>query len=135
MAGRFRPANGQKGRRAWAAIEKLIAVPDRKIRVHQIERDRDGAGAMRQVPKHQGACTMGRLSNLRQIVPGAGLIINMGHHDNGDIVIDRCGDLITRNGPQLDSSAQQIADALGNIKIGRKIAGLGQDGLEARSQT
>ena len=78
---------------------------------------------------------MGRLSNLRQIVHGAGLIIDMGHHDHGDIVIDRCGDLITRNGPQLDSSAQQIADALGNIKIGLKIAGLGQDGLAARSQT
>ena len=123
-----------EGRAAGAGVQVFIGAARREIGARARQIDRHRARRMGQIPKRQRPRGMGRCGQRRHVVLAAGAVIDLGQHRHRHRFVDRGGDLIRRDGAQLIPLTKKPGQPLRHVKIGREIAGIGQDHPAAGAQ-
>ena len=119
-----------KGRRAGAAVEVLVAAADREVGAGGVQVERHGAGRVRQVPDGERSGRVGDPRQLGHVVDPAAAVVDVRQQQQGDVVgqvIDQVGGL-----DQAQLQAGGDGDAFGDVEIGREVAALRQEGAACR---
>ena len=77
---------------------------------------------------------MGGCCHRRHVEGGARAVIDMGQHDDRDLVGDGGRDIFPRDGPDLVYAPEHRDQSFGHVDVGRKITGLGQDHFAVGAQ-
>ena len=123
-----------EGRRAGAAIEVFVAAADGEIGVAAVEVDRQRAGAVARGPRSSARPRHGPGGHAAMSSRAAGAVVDIGEHQHGERRRRSPRRSLGGDLPQLVAIAEQIGEAVGDVEVGREIAGLGQDDLALRPQ-
>ncbi len=123
-----------EGRAAGAGIEVFVGATDGEIRVAPGQIDRQRPRRMRQIPDHKRARLVRGRAQRRHVVPAPGAIVDLGQHQDRDLVVDGIGHRFGRYGAQGIALAKGAHQPVGHIQVGREIAGVRQDHLARRVQ-
>ncbi len=118
----------QKGGRAGAAVEILVAAADGEVGLGAVQLDRQRAGRMGDIPQRQRALGMRRRRQRRHVEQFAGAVVDVGQRHHRGVVVDGGGDFARRHRTQCSPARGKFGDTLGDIKIGGKITGLAENG-------
>ena len=123
----------QVRRRPGAAVEVLVAAPDREVDAPGVELDRHRAGRVAQVPEHQGAGLVGDPGQLGHVgQPGRPVRHVAEHHQRG-VRADRAGEPVrVHPGGRVDVDPPQrhpelLGDARGDVAVGREVVAVEDD--------
>ena len=117
--------NPDEGRRARPAVQVFIGAADGKIGIGPDQIDIHGARRMRQIPYRQRPGIMRPVSQRPHVVTPASAVIDLGDHQNGQIIVYRCLDLFGGDDAQFRPDGAR--QPLGDIQIRGEIAAVGQD--------
>src|SRR5207248_535521 len=103
----------------------FVAASDRQVGFGGVDVDRQGAGAVTEVPERQSAVSVGQSGHLGHRPALGRLIMYVGEHHRGGVVVDSVRQLGARGGDDADAVAEQTFEATENVEVGREVAGLG----------
>ena len=114
-----------EGRSAGPTVQILVAAAHGEIAAGAVEVHFDCPRAVAKVPEDECARRVRRVIDRAHVVDGCRLVIDVGQADDGGLVVDLAEHLSGRDGLQLEP--EHVAQALGDIKIGREARLLGYD--------
>lgn len=122
-------------RRARPAIEILVSAADREIGAGSAQCHRHGTGAVSQIPDDERARGPRLRRDARQIVHGAGAIIDVREHKHRKIAIDQTIEFARRVDQRQLLVAPRAGDrVLRHVEVGGKVMPFGDDPRSRRAQ-
>jgi hypothetical protein len=116
----------EKSGRARAPVQVLVAAADGEVDVVSVEVERNGAGAMAQVPEDEGAPTVSEPGEPRHVVHLARSEIDMRERHDRDAVVD--GALEPCPGHHGKAATpEKPGEPLGDVEVRRKVLLLRED--------
>ena len=129
-----RAADEQEGRCARSAVQVLVAAADREIDAGAVDVERHRAGAVRQVPQHQGPRLVGGGGDRRHVVHPGRAVVDVGQREHRDVLVERRHQQIGVDAAQGVALIQQVDQPLHDVHVGREVLSLGQDHLAPGAQ-
>ena len=117
----------EEGRRPRAAVQVLVGAAQREVGVAGRKLHRCRAGRMGKIPYCERTLGMGLGGHCLHVVQPRGAVIHLGDHGEGHALVDRLHHLLGIDDLQHIAVIHQVAEALRNIEVGRKIAVVRQD--------
>ena len=124
---RMRP---HEGGRARPAVEVLVAAADREIGAGAMQVDRHRAGRVSEVPDGQRAGGVGDPRQLGHVVHAAAAVVDVGQHQQRDVVGQVIGEVVGFDDAQLQPGGD--GDAFGDVEVGGEVAAFREQGRARR---
>jgi hypothetical protein len=129
------PTRGEdEGGRARSAVQIFVRAADGQIDAGRIERNRQRADAVAEVPDDEGARCMRLAGKACHVAHHAGAIVDMVDQHDGRIAIDQRSEIGARWGELQRHAGVRPGNAFGDVEVGREAVGLGQDHRAVGSQ-
>ena len=122
----------QEGRGTRAAGQVFVGAADGQVHLIGVQVQRHGAGRVAQVPHHERAGLVRRRGQSRDVPQLTGPEVHHRPHEHRDVPSPR-PQRRERVADPRDLPAEQAGDGVGQVTVGRKLAGLGQEHRSART--
>ena len=91
------------------------------------EVDRQRAGRMGEVPYRQGARGVGGGGQARHVVPAPGPVVDLGQHQDRDVLVERPGDFLRGRQPDFVAPTERPDQPIRHVEVGWEVAVIRED--------
>ena len=113
------------GRRAGAAVQELVGAADGVVHAPAVERERDRAGGVAEVPDQGHAAFAAVRGDPRHVVHGAGAKVDVGEGCERGPLVDGAGNLRRVREHEVEALAEEPDQPFQDVGDGREVAPLG----------
>ena len=120
------------GGRARAAVQVLVAAADGEVGLASVQRHRQSAGGMAEVPHGQGAGVVGAGGDGRHVPHPPGAVVDVADGQDGGVLAQRCLEALLGGGAKARPGL--LGQGLQHVEVGGELLGVGQDHRPTRAQ-